>query len=222
MRLVLSAAAVLLTSCATTSAATGPADVDVKTVAETYLDAISGKGDESGRDLLLGGSTLNATLFALENWRIVRTLAPRREEADLGAAAQMVHELDQASREAAAGLLGVTTSEEPVEMITPEVAKELMRPTQASADRFVSAFPLMAHVLRVGEAVYWNPKNPARTFVANAPSGGYLLDLQSFEIETIEGPRKVPRTWKLGVLRFKTAHLDTGWKVLPAADWNAE
>ena len=45
--------------------------------------------------------------------------------------------------------------------------------------------PLMASVLHVGEAVYWNPKNPVRKFVAN-PAGSYLLDVQSFEIETIE------------------------------------
>ena len=36
-------------------------------VAKTYLNALTGKGDEAGKDLLLGGVTMNAQLFTLEN-----------------------------------------------------------------------------------------------------------------------------------------------------------
>ena len=40
--------------------------------------------------------------------------------------------------------------------------------------------------------------------------------------QSFEGPRKVPRSWGLKVMRFETDTLDTGWKVLPASDWSAE
>jgi hypothetical protein len=193
-------------------------------VAETYLNAIAGSGDESGRELLLGGATINAKLFTLENWRIVREEEPRHEEGDVLVATRLVRELDEASRAALSAILGDETqaAAATVTQITPEVAAKLMEPTQASADRFLSTLPVLAYVLRVGKGVYWSPKNPARALLAHAGPGRYALDFHLFEIETKEGPRQVPRPWPLRVLRFKTANLDTGWKVLPASDWNAE
>jgi hypothetical protein len=37
-----------------------------------------------------------------------------------------------------------------------------------------------------------------------------------------EGPAKQPREWPMRVLRFKAGKIDTGWKVLPASDWNID
>lgn len=212
------------TACATPPAPRAANDeADARQVAERYLAAVAGTGDESGLDLLLGGATANARLFALENWRIEKAEPPRHEEGDLALAARGVEELDQASRDAMAGLVGQGTGAESVtiEQLSPEAAAQLMGPTQASADRLTAAFPLLAAVLRVGQAVYWNPKNPARALLAKA-DGPYTLDFRGYEIESKEGPRKVVRRWKLAVVRFTSAGQDTGWKVLPAADWNAE
>ena len=86
MTLLLVATASCVSSPATRQAAP---DVDVRALAESYLNAISGKGDEAGYGLLLGGASTNARLFALENWRIVKEEPARHEEADLGEATTM-------------------------------------------------------------------------------------------------------------------------------------
>ena len=53
--------------------------------------------------------------------------------------------------------------------------------------------------------------------LACAPSGPGMT------IESLEGPRKEVRRWPLRVLRFTTSRgLDTGWKILPASDWNGD
>jgi hypothetical protein len=198
--------------------------VDVRKMAETYLNAIAGTGDASGRDLLLGGATTSAQLYVLENWRIVGEEAPRHEEAEVELATRLMHELDDASVQAASGLLasGSGADSASVENITPEVAKEIMKPTQESADRLTSALPVMATFLYVGKAVYWNPKSASRITLAGAGPGKYSLDLQAFDVETFEGPRKVQRRFPLKMVRFKAPKVDTGWRVLPAADWNAD
>ena len=73
------------------------------------------------------------------------------------------------------------------------------------------------------EEVYWHPKDPVRAPLAQAGgTGRYSLELHLFTIETREDPRQVPRQWPLRVLRFRAGRLDTGWKILPASDWNAE
>lgn len=228
MRVALGAVLILGSVSCASARATPDSDAsseqDVRKVAEAYLNAMSGVGDDSGRELLLGGATATAKLFALENWRILRVAAPQHEEADVALAATMVSELDEAARVAMAGILGAGAGDESlsVEQITPAVAAQLMAPTQASTDRLVAALPVLGSMLQVRKGIYWNPKNPARAVLAGAGTGTYQLDLHVFEVETLEGPRKVALKWPLKVLRFKTAQLDTGWKVLPAADWNAE
>jgi len=229
MRVVLAAAVLILGGAACAGARATPdsdasSAIEIRAVAERYLNALAGRGDDSGRDLLLGGATTNARIFSLENWQIVGEQPARHEEADVALAAKLVAELDEASRVAMAGLMTPSGGAEAVsvEQITPEVAAQLMGPTQARADQLVAAVPVMAYVLRVGKSVYWNPANPARALLANAAAGPYVLDLFWFEVETKEGPRQVARRWPLRVLRFKTAQLDTGWKILPESDWNAE
>lgn len=219
--------ALVCVSCASGPSARGApaenAEADARAAAEQYLNAVSGKGAESGLDLLLGGATTNARLFSLDNWEIVSVEPARHEDGDVAAVAQAVDAVDVASRDALAGLVGTATGAEDgsaVQQLSPQEAQQVMAPTQASADRLKAAHPLIASVLRVGQPVFFHPKNPARPLLTG--SGAYALDVRGYEIESKEGPRKVARRWKLAVVRFTSATVDTGWKVLPAADWNAE
>lgn len=196
---------------------------EVRKIAETYLKALTGEGDDSGRSLLLGGATTNAQLAELENWRIASEDPVRREQGELANALQLMNELDEAGRAALNQVLGSTGTQLGLTQISQAEAARLEAPTREKAQHFDHSFPVLAFVTRVGKDVYWNPKNPARAMLANAgKSGPYSLELYLFHVETKEGPRQVPREWPLRVLRFKTAKLDTGWKILPASDWNAE
>lgn len=194
-------------------------------VAEAYLKALSGEGEESGRELLLGGATMNAQLFSLENWKVVKREAPRREQGELASARQHMSELDRAGREALTRIL--TSSADPDGLSMTELSQEdaarLMAPTRERARAFLEKHPVMAYVARVGKEVYWHPKNPVRPLLdRTGKSGPYSLELHLFQIETREGPRQEPRVWPLRVVRLKAGKVDTGWKVLPASDWNGE
>lgn len=198
---------------------------DVQTVAEQYLKAISGEGSEAGKELLLGGATMNAQLFTLENWKIVSKEPVRKEEGDLAKASQLVEELDKAARKALTKLMGASGAGDDlsVEEVSQAEASKLMAPTKERAAKLSSTYPALAYVARVGKEVYWHPKNPFRALMAKAgKSGKYQLELHLWKIETVEGPRKTARVWPLRILRFKSKALDTGWKILPASDWNAE
>src|SRR4051794_28518173 len=86
--------------------ASGDGEAEAKKVAETYLNALTGKGDESGKVLLLGGATMNAQLFTLENWSFNKKDAFLHEEKDLAHAVQMMNDLDKAGRSALTKLMG--------------------------------------------------------------------------------------------------------------------
>jgi hypothetical protein len=107
--------------------------------------------------------------------------------------------------------------------VSEEDAKKLMAPTREKAAKFVKTFPTLAYVTRVGKEVYFHPKNPMRPVLAKAgKTGQFNLELYTFTVVSKEGPRQQPREWPLRVLRFKTPKIDTGWRILPASDWNAE
>jgi hypothetical protein len=198
---------------------------EVMSVAKTYLDALSGAGNEGGKDLLLGGVTMNAQLFVLENWKILSKEPVRKEQGELGPAVKSMNELDRAGRQALTKAItsGGSGDDLQVMQLSQEEATKLMKPTQDRAIKFQKNFPVLAYVLRVNKEVYWHPKNPMRTVLAKAGTNGkYDVEVHRFAIETREGPRQVPRQWPLRILRFKSAKLDTGWKVLPASDWNAD
>lgn len=199
---------------------------EVMQVAKTYLDAISGAGNDGGRDLLLGGVTMNAQLFVLENWKILGKEPVRKEQGDLAAAIKAMNELDKAARQALTKAInsgGGGGDDMQMTELSQEDAVKLMKPTQDKAAKFKKSFPALSYVMRVGKEVYWHPKNPMRAVLAKAgASGKYDVEVHRFTIETKEGPRQVPRQWPLRVVRFKSAKIDTGWKVLPASDWNAD
>ncbi|MFZ5470162.1 MAG: hypothetical protein ACOZIN_12075 [Myxococcota bacterium] len=198
---------------------------EVQKVAEAYLNALTGAGSEAGRDLLLGGATMNAQLFLLENWRVVSKDPVQKEEGDLARAMLLMNALDKEGRAALTRLMNAEQvgNDLTVHEVSKEEAAKLMSPTKEKAAKFTQTYPVLAYVARVGKEVYWHPKNPLRALVAKAGSSGrYQLELHLWRIETKEGPRQTPRVWPLRILRFRSGKVDTGWKILPASDWNAE
>lgn len=200
-------------------------DTEARKVAETYLNALSGQGDEAGKELLLGGVTMNAQLFTLDNWTLKSKDPVRKEENDLGHAVQMMSALDAAGRKALTKLMGAEAVGDDLQVteVSQTEATKLLAPTREKALAFQKAHPVLAYAARVGKEVYWHPKNPMRALVAKAGnSGKYQLEVHRWVVLSKEGPAKQPREWPLRVLRFKSGKVDTGWKVLPASDWNAE
>lgn len=207
---------------AVVSAAPKDLPPEVAKVAEAYLNALSGAGSDEGRELLLGGATMNAQLFILENWRIKSRDPVRSETGALSSAQKLIRELD-ASGQAAMTQMLEGAGEAEMTQISRDEATRLMAPTKARAKAFTKAHPVLAFVTRVGKEVYWHPQNPMRPLLARAGnSGKYQVQVHLLNIESLEGPRKVPRVWPLRIVRFQAGSLDTGWRVLPASDWNAE
>lgn len=200
-------------------------DAEAKKIAETYLNALTGKGDEAGKDLLLGGVTMNAQLFALENWKFVSKDPVKKEDGDLAHAVQGMNELDKAGRSALTKLMGVEAVGDDLKMteVSQEDAAKMLAPTRIKAEALNKAHPTLSYALRVGKEVYWHPKNPMRAVLAKAGTQGkYSIEVHRWTIESDEGPAKTARTWPLRVMRFKSGKVDTGWKIIPASDWNAE
>jgi hypothetical protein len=168
---------------------------------------------------------MNAQLFSLENWQLKSKDPIQREEGDLMQAVSMIGELDKAGRSVLTKLMGmeqVGTDLKMVEVSQADAAK-LLSPTKEKAAAFTKAHATLAYVLRVGKEVYWHPKNPMRAVLAKAGhQGKYTVEMHRWNVLSKEGAAKTPREWPLRVIRFRSAKLDTGWKVLPASDWNAE
>ncbi len=203
----------------------GDSEAEVTAVADAYLKALTGEGDDKGKDLLLGGATMNAQLFNLENWTVLSKDPVRKEEGDLGHAAALMADLDKAGREALTKMMGSKGVDDDLSTteLSLEEAMKIMGPTRVKRDKLVKSHPVLAYVARVTKEVYWHPKNPVRAVIAKAGGKGrYTLEVHRWKMESREGPRKSPRQWPLRMVRFKCAAFDTGWKVLPASDWNAE
>jgi hypothetical protein len=198
----------------------------VQRTAESYLTALSASGDDAGRELLLGGVTMDARLAAVDSWRIVSRDPVRRENGDLRTATTLIADLDKAGRRSLAELLkkGGGADDLTVVELTRDDAARLLAPTKERAVTFERTLPVLAYVARVKHEIYWHPKNPVRPLLAQAGKDGtYTLEVYRFLVETTDGPRKQARQWPLRVVRFTTSGgLDTGWKVLPASDWSPD
>ena len=200
-------------------------DAEAKKVAETYLNALTGKGDEAGKELLLGGVTMNAQLFTLDNWSFKTKDPVRKEEGDLAHAVGMMNDLDKAGRKMLHKLLGAEQVGDDLQVteVTPEEAKKLLQPTQAKALAFKNSHKELAYALRVGKELYWHPKNPMRPLLNKAGTQGkYYVEIHRWVVLSKEGPAKQPREWPLRVIRFKAGKIDTGWKIMPASDWSVD
>jgi hypothetical protein len=198
----------------------------VQRTAESYLNALSSTGDDAGRELLLGGVTLDARLAAVDTWRIVSRDYAKKETGGLKTATTLMTDLDKAGRRSLAELLkkGGGGDDMAVVELTKDEASRLLAPTRERTEAFKKTLPLLAYVARVGREVYWHPKNPVRALLLKAGTDGtYNLDVYHFTIETTEGPRKEGHQWPLRIVRMTTsAGLDTGWKVLPASEWSPD
>ncbi len=200
-------------------------DAEARRVAETYLNALTGTGDEAGKDLLLGGVTMNAQLFSLENWKFKTKDPVRREDGDLAHAVQQMSSLDKSGRAALTKLMGVEAVGDDLRMteVGPDEAAKLLAPTKERAAEFAKHHGVLSYALRVGKEVYWHPKNPMRAVLSKAGTKGkYSVEVHRWTVTSVEGAAKTPREWPLRVIRFKSDKVDTGWKILPASDWNAD
>lgn len=186
-------------------------------VAEAYLNALAGKGSEESKSFLLGGVTLTAQDFTIPNWRIAARDAARVEEKPVGDALKAMRAVDKVGSDA---LSQVAVKEGENLVLDQEQAARVLGPTRAAAARFQQDFPLFAYVARVDKDVFWHPENPWRKEALKlGDEGTYHLELQRFMIEEqVQG--KVTRTWPLRVLRVKTRAYDSGWKILPASNWD--
>jgi hypothetical protein len=205
----------------------GAQEDPVHQIARAYLDALVGVGDDAARESLLGGVTMNASIATIGSWRIIAEDPVRKESGALQTAAQLMTDLDKAGRATLANLLtqsGAVGNDVEVRELSEAEANRLLAPTKERASRFVRTLPVLAYIARVSKPVYWHPKNPIRPLLVQAGTNGtYSLEVHRMTIESLEGPRKEVRRWPLRVLRFTTSRgLDTGWKILPASDWNGD
>ena len=199
----------------------------VHQLARAYLEALTGAGDDAARESLLGGVTMNASIATIGSWRIIAEDPVRRETASLQTAAEMMADIDRAGRATLASLLnqsGAVSNDMQVRELSEAEANKLLAPTRERASRFNRTLPVFAYVARVSKPVFWHPKNPIRPLLVQAGTDGtYTVEVHRMTIESLEGPRKEVRRWPLRIVRFTTARgLDTGWKILPASDWNGD
>jgi hypothetical protein len=187
-------------------------------IAEAYLKALTGKGDDSARNYLLGGVTLTANDFAIPNWKIKKRDAPRVEDKDIDGAVRMLRDLEQKGAEFLNAV--VVSGEEGAVALSPAQADKLMEPTRSQAQIFIEKYPTFSYIARVGRPVFWHPENPFLKEVKKLPkSGGYHLEVHRFQIEETDNG-KTSRVWPLRVLRLTASGYDSGWKILPASDWD--
>ena len=200
-------------------------NAEVQAVVDSYLRALTGSGDDRARELLLGGVSMDAEIFTLDSAKVVSSEPVRQEQGDLETAAKLMRELDQAGHRARARMLSTEThaSGMGVVALSRAEASKLLEPTRERAEKFLQTYPVLSAMARVGKEIYWHPKNPIRGVLDQAGrEGRYQVELHRFKVESLEGPNKVPRQWPLRVVRFKSASVDTGWRILPASDWSVE
>lgn len=186
-------------------------------VAEAYLRALEGKGDDTARSYLLGGATLTARDFTIPNWRIKSRDAARVEDKDVAGAVSAMRALEKKGAEA---LTNVVLSEDSQVAMNQEQANKLLEPTRIQAQKFIEAYPLFAYVARVGKDVFWHPDNPwLQEAKKLGTAGKYQLEVHRFTIEEREEGAPA-RVWPLRVLRIRSNGYDSGWKILPASDWD--
>jgi hypothetical protein len=201
------------------------AEADAKAVAVRYLNALTGSGSEADKGLLLGGSTMNAQLFAIENWEFKKKDPGYKGEGDLAQAVRLVADIDKTGKGALDKLMKKESATDDLTMteISQADATKLLKPTKAKMQALEKSHRALAYAMRTSKELYWHPKNPMRAVLKEAgATGSYAIEVFHWTIVSKEGPRKTPREWPLRVLRFTAGSVDTGWKVMPASDWNAE
>ena len=190
-------------------------------IAIAYLKALDGSGDDLAKEYLLGGATLTADDFTIPNWAIHQREPVQVEVATLDEAVRMMRSLEKAGRETLNAAVNLE-SDDAMAAIDQAAAEKLMAPTRKRAKAFQEKFPVFSYVARVGKDVFWHPSNPWRSILDEVGSEGkYRLELHIFRIKESTADQKT-RIWPLRVLRMQTKSYDSGWKILPASDWDPE
>ncbi len=205
------------------NATPGPGELDEpRKIAEAYLKALAGQGGDDAKNYLLGGLTLTASDFAVPNWKIVSRVAPQIEEKPIVPAVKAMWELDKVGADALTNVVTADTGGNDglgTLAMSQEQAEKLLGPTKLQAEKFTKSYPVFSYVARVGKDVYWHPENPWRKEVKKlGKDGSYKVEMHKFNIEENNAGKK--RVWPLRVLRVTTKTYDSGWKILPASDWD--
>lgn len=199
---------------------------DAYKLAEAYLNSLVGKGDQAAREMHLGGMSWMAQTITLDSWTLTGRDPARKETGDLAEVVKLFSDIDKAGRKALDQMAAVGGEKgdegQEVGIIDAEKAKKLMAPAAAIMKKLDDKYPYMGYIARIDKDLYWHPKNPIRPLIESTKKKGkYDLEVHRFNIESKDG-RKV-RKWPLKILRLKVDDgFDTGWKILPAADWNPD
>lgn len=185
-------------------------------IATAYLNALEGSGHDYARTYLLGDVTLDAAVWKIPNWKIQSRQKERTEKGKVAAAIAAMHKLDKAGSKLLRTKFGLKSAAE----IKREQVKDVLPATKKQSEAFLKKFPLFAKAARADSWVYWHPQNPWRLLLKDlGQKGEYQLFYHHFEIEE-RGKKGKGRVWPLRVLRIKTTVYDSGWKILPASDWD--
>ncbi len=213
--------ALLFIVAAASGGTAGINDAEIQGIADRYLKSLA-SGDQSGKAQLLGGATYDAKQAVVYNPKILSKAAPRTEEASLADLAAQMHDLDKVGFK----FLGQETEEDDKgapQATDLQQALKLVEQTRQARQAMLKKFPVFSDVIRVDRPLYWHPKNPMRPLIKQAgKKGTYHVDYISFSVQSQDDPKAAPRTWPLRIVRFKANDVDTGWKVLPASEWDPE
>ncbi len=195
---------------------------------DAYCKALTGGGDQSARQYLLGGMSWMAETVTYDNYKNVSRDPVRHDEGDISDVLKAIAQIDKTGRKSLNAMLGGSGKEgadgETIGEVTADKADKMMQPAKALMDKFKQSHAAFWYIARMNKPGYWHPKNPIRPLLDSVPKKGqYTLDVHRFSIESIQGPLKTKKIWTLKILRLKVApNFDTQWKILPAADWNPE
>jgi hypothetical protein len=200
-----------------------PAKDEPQQIAEKYLKALSDPKAQAGKDHLLGGASLDAKSAVVFAPKITARAETRVEEgavADLAAAVDALDKAGLALLEDSSMLAGVS---DPKAGVDVEKARKMAEKTKQLRKDLVTKYPVFSDVIRADRTLYWHPKNPARLILQKAQkSGQYKVEYIAFTVESKDTAKDKAHTWPLRIVRIKTEGNDTGWKVLPASDWDPE
>lgn len=192
-------------------------------IAVSYLKALDGSGNQKAREFLLGGLTLTAEEVGIPEWQI-RDRIVQVEEKDVKGAVEMMKGLDKAGAKALNDIMNVaeSTGEFGMASVDQDTANKMMVPTQKAAKKFKEKYPVFAYCARAGKEIYWHPANPWREVIKKLGNRGkYKLEFHRFNVEE-KAKDGSTRVWPLRVLRITAGDYDSGWKILPASDWDPD
>lgn len=198
-------------------------DPALQKIATEYLAALQSTDTADGKEHLLGGVTIDAKNAHVLNASVVKKSAIRSEIGSLADVSSLMRDLDAAGFK----MLGQETaanepSSAPSAVDLPQ-ALELLKKTRELRQAMLKKFPVLSDVVRVDRALYWHTKNPMRPVLKQAGrEGSYEVHHATYTIESKDDAKSAARQWPLRFVRFKSGSVDTGWKVLPASEWDPE